>query len=74
MRIEMLNKVLVGNSQFPSNIGDVVEADEHEAKALIAVGFAKETTREVKNAGAQPENKAHATPALPPTPPAKSKG
>lgn len=47
MNIEMLKKCIVGKFQNPVPVGKVVEADVEEAKALIQMGYAKKTSKEV---------------------------
>lgn len=47
MKIELLTAVIVGTTQVPRRAGDVVEVDDAEGEALIAVGHAKATTKKL---------------------------
>lgn len=47
MRIKLLKMVQVGKVQFALNPGTVIDADDQEAKALIMVGYAKETSEKL---------------------------
>lgn len=47
MKIEIIRKCLIGGHPLPVNVGHVVEAEDTEAKALIAVGIAKATEKDI---------------------------